>query len=323
MNEVHASPGAADGTGPIERSQGDHRIFAGRYRLLSRRGRATDVALFEAVDTLHDRTVAVKIVHPDLCARPGFAERFHETMQQVASMRHPNLTEVLDVDTSTWGGRTVHYVVCENLTGGSLRDLHDRGRLLSPSQVVLVGLDACRGLDAAHRAGMVHGSLRPNALVFGDDGRLRVADLGLTALVADEWWDDPSGVDAETARYASPEQAQGRAPTSKSDVYSLALCLLESVTGSVPFVADSAVSTLAQRVDRLLPVSADLGPLAAVFGRAGLPDVDDRSTAAEFGRALHGTAEKLPRPAPLQLLSGAAADAPAAPMASEIGRAHV
>lgn len=307
-----------DATGPIERSQGSNRVFAGRYRLLARRGTATDVALFEAVDADTGRTVAVKIVHPDICARPDFGARFHETMAKVAALRHPHLTEVIDVGTATWSGREVHYVICENLTAGSLRDLRDRGRQLSPSQTVMIGLDACRGLDVAHRAGLVHGDIRPNSLVFGVDGRLRIADLGLASLVNDAWWDDPAGVNIDKAKYASPEQARGERPGAKSDVYSLDLCLLEAVTGQLPFVADSSVSTLANRVDRLLPVSADLGPLAAVLERAGRPDADDRSSAAEFGRALHQAAERLPRPAPLALLGGAVgAVAPAAPAAAE------
>lgn len=302
-------PATGDGTGPIERSQGNNRVFAGRYRLLARRGRATDVALFEAVDEHTGRTVAVKIVHPEICARPGFEDRFRDTMARVAAVRHPNLTEVIDVATATWGGRTVHYVVCENLVGGSLRDLRDRGRLLSPSQAVMVFLDACRGLDAAHRAGLVHGDVRPNTLVFGDDGRLRVADMGLAAVVNEAWWDDPAGVEIEKAKYASPEQARRDDPAAKSDVYSLCLCLLEAVTGQVPFVGDSSVATLANRIDKLMPVSADLGALAAVLERAGRPDPADRSSAAEFGRALHQAAERLPRPAPLHLLSGGTAAA--------------
>lgn len=293
----------ADATGPIERSSGG-RLFAERYQLHARRGTATDVALFEATDIVDDRSVAVKIVHPDICATDGFAERFTDVMGRLARTRHPNLTEIIDIGSSTWGGRTVHYVVCENLTGGSLRDLRDRGRHLSPSQVVMIGLDACRGLDVAHRAGFVHGDIRPANLVFGADSRLRLADVGLAALVSDSWWVEPTGVNIEKAKFASPEQAQGLEPSSKSDVYALCLCLLEAVTGQLPFVGDSSVATLSNRVDKLMPVSADLGPLAAVLERAGRPDPDDRSSASEFGRALHQAAEKLPRPAPLALLAG-------------------
>ena len=87
-------PATGDGTGPIERSQGNNRVFAGRYRLLARRGRATDVALFEAVDEHTGRTVAVKIVHPEICARPAFTATSVNT-----GKRRP---ESLSSDTFFW-----------------------------------------------------------------------------------------------------------------------------------------------------------------------------------------------------------------------------
>ena len=104
------------------------------------------------------------------------------------------------------------------------------------------------------------------------------------------------------ARYSSPEQALGQPIDGRSDVYSLALILAEAVTGTVPFAARSTVATLSARVGRLMPVSADLGALAAVLERAGRPDPADRSTAAEFGRGLVRAAEKLPRPTPIPLV---------------------
>ncbi|MCU1361141.1 MAG: putative serine/threonine protein kinase [Ilumatobacteraceae bacterium] len=313
MSEPDAPPSGATASAAASGPTGTDRLFAGRYRLTGRRGTGVDIALFEAVDVLGDRSVAVKIVHPDICAQPGFDERFTEIIHRVASLRHPNIAQILDVGTATWNGQPVHYVVCENLTGGSLRDLRDRGRQLSPSQIVMVGLDVCRGLDVAHRAGLVHGDIRPSNLVFGDDGRLRITDLGLSELVADDLWSNPSSVTTDQARYASPEQAVGAVPGPKSDVYSLCLCLLEAVTGQLPFVGDSTVATLSNRVDKLMPVSADLGPLASVLERAGRPEPEGRFTASEFGRALVQAAERLPRPAPIALLStGLFAEAPPA-----------
>ncbi len=301
MSEPDAtSPGATAATAanPV-----GERIFAGRYRLAARRGTGVDIALFEAIDTLDDRSVAVKIIHPDICAQPGFEDRFAETMHLVGKARHPNVQQLLDFGSATWHSHVVHYAVCENLTGGSVRDLRARGRQLSPSQAVMVGLDVCRALDVAHRVGLVHSDIRPANLVFGDDGKIRVTDLGLASLVSENLWDDPGTVSPDRARYASPEQAQNRPVGPKSDVYSLCLTLLEAVTGQVPFTGDSTVATLANRVDRLLPVSADLGPLAAVFERAARPDATDRSSAAEFGRAMVQAAERLPRPAPIPLIS--------------------
>ena len=278
------------------------RVIAGRYRLGSRMGSSLEAAAFEAFDEQLQRTVVLKLVHPDLGDLPAVQRAFRAQMPAAAGLHHPNLATVHDFGSARWNDREVLYVASERLTGGSLRDILDRGRLLSPSQSLLVGLDACKALDAIHRQGLIHTDVRPSTLVFGDDRRLRVIDVGLAQVLHDAAG-DVTGRTVDRAKYSSPEEAQGAALAPKSDVYSLCLTLLEAVTGGVPFVGDSAVATLANRVDKLMPVSADLGPLAAVLERAGRPEADDRYTAAGFGRALVQAAEKMPRPAPLPILS--------------------
>ena len=278
------------------------RTIAGRYRLGSRLGSSFQAAVFDAFDEQLQRSVVLKLVHPDLSAMPDLQRSFEQIMAVAAGMHHPNIASVYDSGRAAWNDREVLYVATERMVGGSLRDLLDRGRLLSPSQALIVGLDACKALDAMHRAGLVHTDIRPSTLVFGDDRRLRVVDVGL-AQVLHHTAGDVTARSVDRTKYSSPEEAQGQPVTPKSDVYSLCLSLLEAVTGSVPFEGESAVATLANRVDRLMPVSADFGQLAAVFERAGRPDLSTRYTAAEFGRALVQSAEQLPRPAPLPILA--------------------
>ena len=194
------------------------------------------------------------------------------------------------------------YLVLEYLGGGSLRSMLDAGRLLTPSQALVVGLEAARGLEYAHRRGFVHRDIKPANLLFDEEGRLRIADFGLARAIAEAAWTEPSGVVLGTARYASPEQAQGKPVDGKTDVYSLALVMIESVTGSVPFAADTTVATLMARIDALVPVPESLGPLRSVVERAGRPSPEERYDATALGRALAGTAERLPRPAPLPLV---------------------
>ena len=278
------------------------RTIAGRYRLGSRLGSSFQAAVFDAYDEQMQRPVVLKLVHPDLSAVPELQRSFEQTMVVAAGIHHPNIATVFDSGRAAWNDREVLYVATERMVGGSLRDLLDRGRLLSASQALIVGLDACKALDAMHRSGLVHTDIRPSTLVFGDDRRLRVVDVGL-AQVLHLTAGDVSARSIDRAKYSSPEEAQGQPVQPKSDVYSLCLSLLEAVTGSVPFVGESAVATLANRVDRLMPVSADFGRLAAVFERAGRPDPSTRYTAAEFGRALVQSAEQMPRPAPLPILA--------------------
>ncbi|CAB4886842.1 unannotated protein [freshwater metagenome] len=284
-------------------------LLAGRYRLHQRRSSAGDGTVMEAVDEQLQRLVAVKILGPEWAATPATERRFRAEAQVASSLTHPNVNAVYDWGIETLEGVKRPYLVLEYLAGGSLRDILDRGRLLSPSQALMVGLDVCRGLDYIHRRGIVHRDLRPAMLVFGDDRRLRLINVGVARMVAEQVWANPSAVGINAARYASPEQAQGGSAEDgtvgpPSDIYALCLVLIESVTGQVPFAADSTVATLNARIDKLMPVSADFGPLAAVLERAGRPLAADRFTAAELGRALMQAAERLPRPAPIAIAGG-------------------
>ncbi len=278
------------------------RLIAGRYRLGSRLGSSLEAAVFEAFDEQLQRTVVLKLVHPDLSDVPQLQRFFQSALPVAAAMHHPNIAVLHDWGTARWNERDVLFVATERLIGGSLRDLLDRGRLLSPSQALVVGLDACKALDALHRQGLIHTDVRPSTLVFGDDRRLRLVDVGLAQVLHDTVG-DITARSMDRAKYSSPEEAQGLPLQPKSDVYSLCLTLLEAVTGRVPFEGESTVATLANRVDRLMPVSADFGQLAAVLERAGRPSVDDRYTAAGFGRALVQSAEQMPRPAPVPILA--------------------
>ena len=282
-------------------TQFNGRVVAGRYKLGPRRGSGVDVAVFDAFDLVEQRVVAIKVVHPDLSSGEGFERAFRIAAEQGASIKHPNIAEIYDWGADVWNDRKAMYVIVEHLGGGSLREYLDRGRTLSPSQALMVGLEACKALDVVHRRGLVHGDIRPSTMVFGDDHRLRITDVGLANVVGEALWIDRAHVSNALAMYVPPELAEYGRRGPKGDVYSLCLTLLESMSGSVPFVGDSPVATLSNRIGRLMPVSADLGPLAAVLERAGRPLPDDRYSAAEFGRALVQAAEKLPRPTPISL----------------------
>jgi serine/threonine-protein kinase len=275
------------------------RVLGGRYRLVAAVGVGASATVYQADDVQLRRRVAVKMLHPVLAEDPLFLRRFQSEAQSAAALNHPNIMAVFD-----WGqDQHLPYLVLEYLGGGSLRAMLDRGRLLSPSQALLVGLEAARGLDYAHRRGVVHRDIKPANLLFGEDRRLRIADFGLARAIAEAAWTEPAGVLLGTARYASPEQAKGEAVDGRSDVYSLALTMVEAVTGEVPFAGETTVATLLNRLDRLMPVSAELGPLAPVIERAGRPDPAERSSAADLGKSLIAAAEKLPRPAPLPLVA--------------------
>jgi serine/threonine-protein kinase len=279
------------------------RVLSDRYRIENVVNVGANTVIAEAIDTDANRPVTVKIVRPELAVTSAFGQAFRRQIEVAMSLTHPNIATVLGWGQTELEGEPTLYWVVEYLGGGSLRDLFDRGRLLSPSQALVVGLEAARGLEAAHGRGIVHTELTPSKLVFGEDARLRITDFAMAQLLGAEPWTEPATVATHVARYASPEQALGLDVDEKTDVYALSLCLIESITGTVPFAGDSTVSTLAARIGKLMPVTADMGSLASVLERGGRPDSDDRWTASEFGRALVSAAEALPRPEPIPVLA--------------------
>ncbi len=284
----------------------DHlgRVLGGRYRLLAPIGTGASAHVFLADDVRLRRRVAVKILHPALADDEAFLRRFRAEARAAAALNHPHVMAVFD-----WGEEADGpYLVSEYLGGGSLRAVLDRGRRLSPSQALMVGLEAGKALAYAHGRGLVHRDIKPANLLFDEDGRLRIADFGLARALAEAAWTEPVGAVLGTARYASPEQVRGVPVDGKADVYSLAVVLVEAVTGRVPFAAETTVATLVGRLDTPLEAPPELGPLGPVVARAGRPDPTERLDAIAFAAALQAVAPELPTPERLALAGPATFD---------------
>jgi len=239
----------------------------------------------------------VKLLHPALATDGPFRRRFESEARHAASLNHPNLLAIYD-----WDDSSRVYIVTELLAGGSLRQVLDSGQTLSPSQALLVGLEAARGLAHAHQEGFVHRDIKPANLMFAAGGRLSIADFGIARAVAEASWTEPDGALIGTARYAAPEQALGRGVDGKADVYALALTLIEAASGEVPLVGSSPLATMVLRQDTDVEVPSSLGPLQSVFSRAGSSDPTKRPSAAEFISLLEEAAAELPKPDPIALV---------------------
>jgi serine/threonine-protein kinase len=275
------------------------RVLGDRYRLVTPVGTGASAHVYLADDVSLRRQVAIKVLHPALAGDRAFLKRFRAEARAVAALNHPNVLRVYD-----WGEEGGEpYLVLEYLAGGSLRQIYDTRELLTPEQAVRIGIEACAGLDYAHRRGLVHRDIKPANLLFDADGRLRIADFGLARALAEAAWTEPDGAILGTARYAAPEQVEGWVLDGKADVYGLALVLYEGVTGESPFIGDTTVATLMARIGALLPEHEALGPLGEVLLWAAAPDPAERYDAARFGAELARLAATLPEPAPLPLVT--------------------
>ncbi|MFM7525874.1 MAG: PASTA domain-containing protein [Actinomycetota bacterium] len=269
-------------------------IVATRYRLDAlRKGGADSSSVYEATDLRGSRSVVVRLV--SVGAGGDAMESFKRQLLAVAGVSHSVLVSPLDWGEAVIGDSRYAFVVTERIDGVSLRELLDRGRRLSVSQAVVLALDLCRALHHLHQLGLAHGDVRPANVFVSTDSRARLAGLGVKGV---------GTASIEQARYAAPEFAADVTPTAASDMYALALTMLETLTGDVPYAADSTAVTLANRAGKLLPVSADIGAVAVPIEKAGRPDAADRASALEFGQALAQLAGKLPPPEPLEALSG-------------------
>jgi len=271
-------------------------VLADRYRLIDVLGSGSSAEVYLAEDQTFGRLVAVKVSHEVLAGDEAFRERFRAEARAVAALHHPHLTTVFD-----WGEDGAPFIVMEHLAGGSLRRMVDSHGPRTSSQVLVIGLEAARGLDAAHGHGLVHRNIKPENLLFDREGRLHIADFGMARALADAATTEPLGVVMETARYLSPEQVGGGPVDGRSDVFSLALVMVEALTLEAPFQRDTTGQTLAARVHEPLAVPAVAGPLAGVIAWAGSTDPTDRPDAGELAVALLECATKLERPEPLPI----------------------
>ena len=211
----------------------------GRYTLLRQLGRGGMGVVHLARDELLGRSVALKLL--DHRGTPALQARLLQEAQALARLSHPNVVAIYEA--GEHDGRI--YLAMERITGDTLRAWHgERPRGLA--EVLGVALQAARGLAAAHDAGLVHRDVKPDNIMIGDDGRVRVMDFGLARVARshadDEAFESPpspapltiAGAVVGTPGYMAPEQRRGAVVDASSDIYSFSVVLYELLTGGRP-----------------------------------------------------------------------------------------
>lgn len=278
-----------------ERDELTGALVASRYRLEGLLpGGADSTSVFAAIDTRGQTPVILRLLTVDSLVT---VDEFQRHLLSVAGISHPVLVAPVDWGETTLGGEQFVFVVTERIADVSLRELLDRGRRLSPAQTLVMGLDLCRALHHLHQLGIAHGDVRPAHVFVSSDSRARLAGIGVKRGIGGDT------MSIEQARYAAPEFSNEPLATPASDVYALSLTLLETITGEVPFAADSLAVTLANRAGKLLPVSAHIGPIAVPIEEAGRPEPHDRSSALKLGQSLAQLAVKFLPPEPIEPLA--------------------
>ncbi|MCS7259795.1 MAG: protein kinase, partial [Anaerolineae bacterium] len=151
------------------------KIFNNRYQILEKIGQGGLAEVYRAQDVALGRIVAVKALRPEYVTDPTFLVRFHREAQNAANLTHPNIVAVYDFGQD----HNRPYIVMEYVPGVDLRTLLERNGALSIRQAVDIGCQICAGVGHAHRAGLVHGDLKPGNVLIRTDGQAKVVDFGL------------------------------------------------------------------------------------------------------------------------------------------------
>lgn len=232
----------------------------GRYVVsgfLAKGGMAT---VYTAMDTRLDREVALKVMRADLADDEAFVARFRREARAAARLSHPNVVGVFDQGRD---GRRV-FLAMELVRGRTLRELIRREAPLTARGALDILDPVLQALGAAHRADTVHRDVKPENVLIGDDGAVKVADFGLARAITTETLTTNHDVLLGTAAYLSPEQVEHGRGDKRSDVYSATLLLHEMLTGVKAFSGDSPIHVAYQHVHGGVPQ-----PSAVLPGIAG------------------------------------------------------
>jgi serine/threonine protein kinase len=242
-------------------------LLAGKYEVQKTLGRGGMGAVYLARQIAMDRQVAVKVLLTELSTNPHAAKRFVQEAKAVSRLQHPNTITIHDYGTSEAGQM---YIVMELLKGQTLASaLHTAGRIDALRAAKIIS-QVCASLAEAHEAGIIHRDLKPDNIFLTQVGRdpdhAKVLDFGIAKVLDAEGASKltATGMVFGTARYMSPEQAQGKQVDGRADVYSLGVVLFEILTGSPPFSADTVVALLLKHVTAPVPMFTEACPDHAV-----------------------------------------------------------
>jgi beta-lactam-binding protein with PASTA domain len=201
-----------------------------------------------AHDTVLDREVAIKVLHPSLAGDPGFVERFRREARSAAGLNHANVVHVHD-----WGAVDgVYFMVMEHVRGESLRDVLNAEAMLAPATAADVLAQVLAALDHAHRKGIVHRDIKPENIMLTPEGVAKVTDFGLARAYADAR-STQAGTVTGTVQYLAPEQLQGEPADPRTDLYSLGIVAYELLTGRVPFEGETQMAIAYRHLRERVP----------------------------------------------------------------------
>jgi serine/threonine-protein kinase len=264
-------------------------LLDGRYRVESQLARGGMATVYRGRDIRLDRPVALKVAHADLARDPEFVRRFITEARAVAQLSSPNVVAVFDQGSAG----DVHWIAMEYVPGPTLREVLQARGSLSAGESLDIIAGVLAGLSAAHQAGVIHRDVKPENVLLGRDGSVKVADFGL-ARAAAAVAETKTGMIIGTAAYLAPEQVSASTSDARTDVYAAGIMLFEMLTGAQPHTGESPLAVAYKHVTDVVPPVSSRVPglppaLDALVGRA--TSRDPRQRPANAGQFLDAVNE--------------------------------
>jgi eukaryotic-like serine/threonine-protein kinase len=266
-------------------------VIAGRYRIDGRLGIGGMSTVHQAFDGRLERDVAIKLLAEHLAEDETFVSRFRREALAAARLIHPNIVQVFDFGLDDPTGQ--HFIVMELVNGPSCAVLLRERRILAVDETLDIIGQASRGLDHAHRNGVVHRDVKPGNLLVNQDRVVKLADFGI-ARATEQSSITQVGSVLGTAAYLAPEQARGEEAGPPADIYALAVVTYQLLAGRLPYEATSLSElTLKQQREAPPPLDAINPEIPPTLARAvarglALDPAARYDSAVAFGEALRG-----------------------------------
>jgi serine/threonine protein kinase/tetratricopeptide (TPR) repeat protein/TolB-like protein len=269
-------------------------MLGARYRIEAEAGEGGMGKVYRATDLDLNRTVALKVVRPELAGDPDHFERLKREILLASRVTHRHVLRIHDLGEAD----EVHFISMAWVDGQDLDAFIRHHGPLPEDQILRLTRQICEGLEAAHREGVIHRDLKPRNVLLDSAGNACISDFGLAEILDLPHTPGPTDQISGTPRYMSPEQVQGKPADQRTDIYSLGLVLYEMATGEIPFKDDSVFQAMLQRIIETPKSPKLLNPaisdkLTAVILRCLERDPERRYNSAQE------LVEDLPRPGKL------------------------
>ena len=228
-------------------------LIADRYEVLEKIGTGGMSDVYKGKDHKLNRFVAIKVLKQEFYENANFVSKFRMEAQVSAGLMHPNIVNVYDVGEE----KGLFYIVMELVDGITLKKYIEKKGRLSVREAVSIAIQVSMGLEAAHKAHVIHRDIKPQNIMSSKDGKVKVTDFGIAkAATSNTITSNVMG----SVHYTSPEQARGGYSDEKSDIYSLGITLFEMLTGRVPFNGETTVAIAIKQIQQPMPSPREFVP---------------------------------------------------------------